>query len=67
MSLYKNCPCVANLSNLMNISFFINGYLCMNDSMINTLNSMTNTPEYKLAKFLDNIKQPHIPHKYMLK
>ena len=24
MSLYKNCPCVTNLSNLMNISFFIN-------------------------------------------
>ena len=28
---------------------------------------MINTPEYKLAKFLDNIIQPHIPHKYMLK
>ena len=28
--------------------------------------SMINTPEYKLAKFLDNIIQPHIPHKYML-
>ena len=27
---------------------------------------MINTPEYKLAKFLDNIIQPHIPHKYML-
>ena len=25
MSLYKNCPCVANLSNLTNMSFFING------------------------------------------
>ena len=28
---------------------------------------MINTPEYKLAKFLDNIIQPHIPHKYILK
>ena len=28
---------------------------------------MINTPEYKLAKFLDNIIQSHIPHKYMLK
>ena len=28
---------------------------------------MINTPEYKLAKFLDNIIKPHIPHEYMLK
>ena len=28
---------------------------------------MINTPEYKLAKFLDNITKPHIQLEYMLK
>ena len=29
--------------------------------------SMVNTPEYALAKFLDNMIKPYLPQTYMLK
>ena len=36
------------------------------DTPLRPIISMTGTPEYKLAKFLDNLIKPYIPDTYMI-